>query len=205
MPYDSLEPSFEPMISRPPESSGMMIKGTAVASTLGAIERLHGPSAFHAVRSALPHDVRAVLTSEPVMPMRWYPVEVLASVHAAVRDVVGHGDWKASHALGMAAAREDFKNLYAVVIRLLDATTVWTRMERMWGLYNSRGRFQWLELRPGGMHAIIRDVSGYNPGMWQSVAGRGQQVITMTGAKAADVRLVRSSGTEAEFEGDWVE
>jgi hypothetical protein len=184
---------------------GMQIKGSAVASTLRAIERLHGPAGGLAVRSALPPHLRAMLENDPVLPMRWYPVELVASLHVAVRDVVGQGKWTASHALGITAAREDFSNLYAVIIRMLDATTAWSRMERMWTLYNSRGRFEWLELKPGAMHAIIRDVWGYNDGMWQAVAGRGQQLMTMTGARGADIRVVCSAPTEAEFEGMWLE
>jgi hypothetical protein len=183
----------------------MQIKGTAIASTLRAIEKLHGPAGIGAVRSALVPDARAVLESDPILPVRWYPIDVLAAVHVAVKDVVGHGDWHASHALGVTAAREDFRNLYAVIIRVLDTTTVWSRMERMWTLYNSRGRFEWLDLRPGAMHCIIHDVSGYNEGMWHAVAGRGQQLMTMTGAKGADVRLLRGGPTQAEFEGMWLE
>jgi hypothetical protein len=183
----------------------MQIKGSAIASTLRAIDKLHGPAGGVAVRSALPVDVRDVLESDPVLPVRWYPIEVLAAVHVAVRDVLGHGDWHASHALGITAAREDFNNLYAVIIRVINTTTVWSRMERMWTLYNSRGRFEWIELRAGAMHAIIHDVSGYNEGMWHAVAGRGQQLMTMTGAKGADVRLVRGGPTQGEFEGIWLE
>jgi hypothetical protein len=55
------------------------------------------------------------------------------------------------------------------------------------------------------MHCIIRDVSGYNAGMWNAVAGRGQQLIVMTGAKGADVHLLRSTETEGEFDGTWLE
>lgn len=183
----------------------MTLKGTALSSTLGAIEHVHGASGLAAVRAALPTAVRRLIDDEPILAVRWYPVEIVAALHVAVRDVVGHGDWSASHALGMAAAREDFKNLYRIVIRALTPTTVWSRMERMWTLYNSRGKFTWIERKPGSVHVIIRDVAGYNPGMWNAVAGRGQQVILMTGAKAANVAVVRSTESEGEFEGLWFE
>lgn len=183
----------------------MELKGSALASTLRAIERLHGTAGYHAVRLALPAHVRSVLEDGPVLPMRWYPVEVVAAVHDGVRVVLGHGGWELSHALGKEAAREDFSNIYAVVIRVLQPSTVWSRMERMWRIYNSRGHFHWIDLGPGYMHAIIRDVSGYNPGMWNAVAGRGQQVVSMTGAKGADVHVVRSTPSEGELEGMWLE
>ena len=144
--------SVDPKLAPAPMSLAlgpMQLKGTAVASTLRAIERLHGLTGAAAVRAALPAAMRHILDDDPVLAVRWYPVELVASLHVAVRDVVGHGDWKASHALGMTAAREDFKNLYRIAIRALNATTVWTRMERMWTLYNSRGSFHWLELKPG--------------------------------------------------------
>jgi hypothetical protein len=184
--------------------SRMLLKGTALMSTLRAIEDLHGKSAVVAVRAALTPDSRQLL-DEPLLPVRWYPVELLSGIHVAVRDLVGHGDWRASHALGMAAAKLDFGNLYRVVIRALNATTVWSRMERMWGLYNSRGKFEWIDLKRGNMHCIIRDVAGYNGGMWNAVAGRGEQVVLMTGAKTADVHVIRWTETQAEFDGVWVE
>jgi hypothetical protein len=146
-----------------------------------------------------------MLDNDPVLPVRWYPIELVAGIHLAFRDVAGHGDWRGSHALGILAAREDFKNLYAILIRALDAMSVWTRMERMWTLYNSRGSFEWIELRHGSMHCFIRGVSGYNPGMWHAVAGRGQQLIGMTGAKGADVRMLKSTDTEGEFDATWLE
>lgn len=191
--------------SRPRAAGPMMVKGSAVASTLRAVEKLHGPAAVLAVRAALPAHVRAVLDEHPVLPVRWYPVEVLAGIHVGVHDILGHGDWSRSHAIGVTAAREDFGNIYAVAIRALDAITVWNKIERMWTLYNSRGTFEWRELRRGSLHCFIRDVAGYNPGMWNAVAGRGQQLITMTGARGADVRVLRSTESEAEFDGTWLE
>lgn len=173
-------------------------------STLHAIEANHGKTAVLAVRAALPPDLRQML-DEPLLPMRWYPVALLAGVQRAVRDLLGHGDWHVSHALGIAAAKHDFGNLYKIVIRAVNATTVWARMERMWTLYNSRGRFEWLELKPGSVHCIVRDVDGFNGGMWNAVAGRAQQLLLMTGAKAADVKVVRHSEDQAEFEGLWLE
>jgi hypothetical protein len=178
----------------------MLLKGSALMSTLRAIEAVHGKAALAAVRAALAPDLRQLL-DEPLLPVRWYPVELLAGLHSAARDVVGRGDWHVSHALGMAASKHDFGNLYRIVIRAVNATTVWSRMERMWSLYNSRGAFEWLELKRGSMHAIIRDVSGYNGGMWNAVAGRGQQLILMTGAKTADVRVIRWTADHAEFDG----
>ena len=182
----------------------MMIKGSALASTLRAVEHRYGPAGLSAVRAALPHAVRALIEPSPI-PMRWYPVHTLAGIHVAVRDVLAHGSWDESHALGVAASRADFKNLYAVVIRMLNASRVWSRMERLWSIYNSRGTFEWLALGRGSMHCFIRGVDGYNLGMWNTVAGRGQQVVTMTGAKGSEVRVIRGSETEAEFKGMWLE
>ena len=55
-----------------------------------AIEQLHGAGSVEAVKAALPEWIRAEL--EPsVMPVNWYPVEVCAELHVAMRDVLGKG------------------------------------------------------------------------------------------------------------------
>jgi hypothetical protein len=183
----------------------MQIKGSAVASTLRAIERVHGKAGLGAVRATLPDHLRSIIQDDLVLPVRWYPVELVAAIHIGVRDALGQGDWEASRLLGVTAAREDFSSIYAVAVRVLDPNGIWSRMERMWSVYNSRGNFVWLAREPGCLHAIVRDVSGYNLGMWNAVAGRAQQLMTMTGTKAADVTVSNATAKQAEFQAMWLE
>ncbi|MGZ5969978.1 MAG: hypothetical protein ACXWP4_20035, partial [Polyangiales bacterium] len=91
-------------------------KGAAIKSTLAAIEKLYGAAAHRAVIEAVPADVRAMITPT-VIPVRWYPVEVSAAIHLALRDRFGHGSWEPSHAVGVEAARNEFTGIYRVFLR----------------------------------------------------------------------------------------
>src|SRR5262249_39288126 len=78
-------------------------KGAAIRGTLRALATLHGDGALAAVKAALRPEVRSQI--EPVvLATSWYPIEVSAAIHAAIREIVGRGSWAASHAIGYEAA-----------------------------------------------------------------------------------------------------
>jgi hypothetical protein len=183
----------------------MQIKGAAIRSTLAAIQQVRGRDGLAAVTRALPPEARTIALDQPPLAMGWYPVEVLAAIHVAVRDELAAGDWALSHKLGIEAAKIDFGHLYRLALRAVTPLSIWDRIERMWRTYNSRGRFRWVDRRPGIAHAIIQDVAGYNRGMWNAAAGRAEQLMLMAGARASEVRIVRASDSLSEFDAMWLE
>jgi hypothetical protein len=179
-------------------------KGTAVRSTLQAIARLHGSEALAQVTSALPADVRARI--EPhVLPVAWYPIEVSAAIHVAIRDLLGHGKWDASHAIGFEASKIDFNGIYRIFLRSLQYDTIWDRAQRAWVSYNSAGDIRWGERSPGGATGVITGVSGFNPGIWNAVAGRYQSLIVLSGARGASVEVKDATATGASLNALWLE
>lgn len=97
-------------------------KGAAIKSTLAAIEKLHGAAVQKELIASLPAEMRDRIT--PVLPVQWYPVEIVAAIHAAVRDRIGRGSWEASHAIGVEAARIDFTGIYRVFLRAVQYDTI---------------------------------------------------------------------------------
>jgi hypothetical protein len=179
-------------------------KGAAIKSTLTAIEKLYGAAAYRHVLDAIPEDIRAQITPT-VISVRWYPVEVSAAIHLALRDRVGRGSWEPSHAIGVEAARNEFTGIYRVFLRAVQYDTLWERMERAWSHYNSAGRLQWLEQKPGSMSVQIVGVSGFNPGIWQVIAGRTQELLHLSGARSPSCTPRDMSPTSARIEGIWLE
>jgi hypothetical protein len=183
----------------------MQVKGAAIRSTLAAIQQVRGRDALLAVSRAMPAEQRAIAFDQPPLAMGWYPVEVLAAVHVAVRDELAGGDWALSHKLGMEAAKIDFGHIYRLALRAVTPMSIWDRIERMWRTYNTRGRFRWVDRRPGIAHAILQDLSGYNRGMWNAAAGRAEQLMLMAGARAAEVRIIRATDSLCEYDAMWLE
>jgi hypothetical protein len=181
----------------------MNVRGAGLRSALLAIEQVHGPSAVEAVKAAMPEAARAQL--EPtILPVKWYPVEVSAQLHVAVRDVLGGGEWTVSHELGVAASRIDFTGVYRVLVRAAPYATIWDRAERAWQQYNSRGDARWVERTASSATGVIRSVHGYNMGLWQSVAGRTEGLLQMAGVKAASVTVLEGTAIGARIEAIWV-
>jgi hypothetical protein len=179
------------------------IKGVAIRGTIRAVEKLHGKDAVERVRAVLPARLRDPI--DKATTLEWYPVELSATLHAAVRDVLGNGTWDVSHALGREAARADFSGIYRTLMRAVQYDTVWDRMERAWQQYASAGDVAWYERGRGNAKAYISGVGGYNGGMWNSIAGRCEEMLHMSGARGASVVMVDPANTHCHFEALWLE
>jgi hypothetical protein len=179
-------------------------KGAAIRSTLQAVANLHGDAALTTIKERLPPAIRAQI--EPrVLPVAWYPVAVAAAIHDAIRVVVGDGHWKASHALGVEAARIDFTGVYRIFLRSMQYDTMWERAQRAWSSYNSQGEVRWVDPQPGHLAGIVTGVSGFNLGMWEAVGGRLEGLVTMSGARGAAVEVKEHSTATCRFDAMWLE
>ena len=174
-------------------------KGPALKSLLGAIERLHGHDGLEAVLRALPPEHEAEARAV-ILPVKWYPVSLLAAIHVAVRDVLGKGEWEESRRLGHEAAKIDFGGVYRVLLRTVRYDTVWDRIQLAWSHYNSQGEGKWIERRAGGATGIVTGVAGFNLGQWYSIAGRAERLLLLSGAKSAQVDVRDPKPESARFE-----
>jgi hypothetical protein len=178
------------------------MKGSAFRSTLAAIERVHGQRGLRAVLDALDPEARAAL--DHVLPVGFYPVSLAAALHEAIRNVLGFGSWEASRRLGHEAARIDYRGLSRLVLRAVHYDSVFARLEMIWRHYYTEGSFEWDHRREGFTRLTIRDARGFNEGMWQSVAGRAEELLRMTGSRAAEVALLDVSERSCTLEAMWL-
>lgn len=166
------------------------------------MEKLYGKTGVGLVREALPPEVRHEV--ETVLAVGWYPIEVVASIHLSIRDVLGKGSWQVSHRLGIEAAKIDFTGIYRVLLRAVQYDTLWERLSRAWAQYNSQGEVRWT-LNPGSATARITGVSGFNLGIWNAVAGRCEGMLTLAGVRAGTASVVEGSHTQAIIDATWLE
>jgi hypothetical protein len=182
----------------------MKQRGAALRSTLLSIEKLYGKQTLQAVKDAVPDEHRVRL-EEPALAVTWYPVEVSAALQVAIKNVIGRGTWNASHRIGVEAARVDFTGIYRVLLRAVQYDSIWDRMERAWAHYNSQGDAKWVDRGRGTATGRITGVTGFNPGIWQAVAGRAEGLLVLAGVRAASVSVAEGSERSARIEAVWLE
>ena len=181
----------------------MKLKGLGLKNTLIALEKLHGKEALERVREAMPARLRETIAQ--VLPLEWYPAELTAALHVAIRDTLGAGSWGESQRISREAAIVELTGVYRIILRVVQYDTVWDRMERMWPQYYDAGEARWVDRGRGHARAEFRGVAGFNEGMWGSVAGRIEILLEMTGARAAAVTVKNPSSTHATIEALWLE
>jgi hypothetical protein len=180
------------------------IKGVAVKNTLLGLEKLHGKEGLERVKGGMPPRLREQL--EALHPLEWYPVELTAALHVAIRDALGHGkSWRESHAISCAAAKIELTGVYRVILRAVQYDTIWDRMERMWGVYYDAGEAKWIDRGPGHATAVFSGVAGFNDGMWSSVAGRAEVLLGESGTRGSSLTIKETSSTRAVMEALWLE
>jgi hypothetical protein len=179
------------------------LKGVALKNTVAALEKLHGKAALERVKEAMAPRLRPQLAQ--VIALDWYPVELGAALHVAIRDVLGKGSWVESQRIANEAARLDLSGVYRVMLRAVQYDTVWDRMERMWPTFYDAGEAKWVDRGRGHATAQFIGVAGFNEGMWRSVAGRIEIMLEMTGARGQSVTLQSAASTHATMEALWLE
>jgi hypothetical protein len=179
------------------------LKGVGVKNSLIALEKLYGQEATARVKNAMPARLREMI--DGVLPLEWYPVEMTAALHVAIRDVLGTGGWEVSQRISGEAARIEIAGVYRLLVRAVQYDTVWDRMERAWRLYYDAGEVKWIDREAGHATAIIAGVAGFNTGMWYSVLGRVEQLLLASGARSVNVSIVESTSTHARIEALWLE
>jgi hypothetical protein len=179
------------------------LKGVALKNTLLAIEKLHGKAALERVRETMPARLRE--QTRQVLTLEWYPVEVVAALHVAIRDVLGGGTWGESQRLANEAGKIELSGVYRVVLRAVQYETVWDRMERFWHTFYDAGEAKWVDRGRGHATAQITGVAGFNEGMWRSVAGRIEVLLEATGARGQSVSVKTCTSTHATLDALWLE
>jgi hypothetical protein len=179
------------------------VKGIGLKHTVLALEKIHGKAGLERVKEAMPARLREQIGS--LHPLEWYPVELSAALHVAIRDALGGGSWSESQRISIVAAKLDIAGPYRVLMRAVQYDTVWDRMERMWSQYYDAGEARWVDRGHGHASAEFRGVAGFNDGMWWSIAGRVELLLGATGARGAAVDLKDPTSTRANLEALWLE
>lgn len=180
----------------------MHIKGTAIRSTLKALDAVAGCEAAVQVRAALSVDVRNELAAG-VIATKTHPVTTSAALHIAIRDVVGHGDCGINHRVGIEAARIDFGGIYSIFLRISEYEATLQRLAKAWRQYNSQGEVTWTTLGRGSASCRVEGTVGFNEPMWSAIAGRVAGILLLAGAATVDTRLTAWSAEGCELAVAW--
>jgi hypothetical protein len=182
-------------------STSVQIKGTALRSIFVGIERVGGKSALANVKAAIPPDVLEQM--ERVVPSGWYPIELSAALHHAIRKTSGQGTMQANFRIGIEAAKVDYSGVYRAVLWTMDPEAALRRLERSWRQYNSQGEAHWERLERGFGVCRIEGARGYHTAMWVAITGRIHGLLELCGAASVSVELGRNDATSCIFEARW--
>lgn len=180
----------------------MFVKGTAVRTTLAAIEEVYGAAGLDKVRAALPPEIATEL-SGLVLATKSYPISVAAAIQEAVRTELGQGTLQANRKVGAAAGRIDFGGVYRVFLRASSYEMLLGSLDRAFRQYNSQGRVSWERIEKGEADGSIREVTGYTEAMWAAIAGRLEALLLLSGAKSATATIHSTSPEHVELRLRW--
>ncbi len=186
------------------EASGFKLKGTGVRSTLAAAEKVVGAEGLARALDRLPSELRGMVDAG-ILSAGWYPVEINAGLHVAIHELYGKGGWEPNREIGRQAARSDFGGVYRVLLRTVSHATLWERVALAWRQYNSGGEARFAHPRPGEAYGIVTGAAGYNRGLWESVCGRLEVMLELTGVRASSVSLAEATPTSVRTEVLWLE
>lgn len=181
----------------------MQTKGTAIRALLAAIEQVYGAQGLRSVKQALTEEHRAAVDGV-VLPTTYYPIELAAAVHDAIKKLFGNGTTSANRRIGAEAARNDFRGVYKVFVRFMEFENVLKRGDSAFKQYNSQGEMTWSTLTATHAAGAVTGVRGWTEPMWVSLMGRFETILTLCGGRAATAKVVRFSDKDCVFELAWV-
>jgi hypothetical protein len=189
-------------LAAPHGPAGALVKGTALRSLLLGLEKATSRADAERVRAALPAVHRQAL--EPViLASKSYPLAVSAAIHEAIRTELGGGGCVINRRAGFEAASLDFRGVYGIFIRVADFQTTLRLMGRAWRRYNTHGDVHVRFHEGNAAQVHVDGVALYNEGMWSSIGGRAEAILTIAGAKKATAAIVAWSPTECDFQLRW--
>jgi hypothetical protein len=180
----------------------MLVKGTALRTTLASIEEVYGVAGLAKVRRALP-EAAAAAVDTGILASSSYPVSLAAALQDTVRSELGAGSLLANRRVGAAAGRIDFGGVYRVFLRASSYELLLRSMDRAFRQYNSRGTVKWSRIVTGEAEGTVSDVQGYTEPMWTAIAGRTESLLLLGGASIATAQITRFSAADADLQLRW--
>lgn len=165
------------------------MKGVAFRSVLAVLEELRGAPVVEAVIGQVTPE-QAEMLRYTIVNTGWYPISLYRALWASILRETGEGH-AIARTIGAAAIRRDIKGVYRVFFRALSAETAFALSSKLFPSYYDTGSVVVEERRKGHALAVYEGCVGFDRTMYEELAGSGEEIIRLAGAKEARMTIVR--------------
>jgi hypothetical protein len=167
--------------------SGQQVKGTGIIPVISYIKAHYGDEAWAGLVQRLPQPARDVL-SRRVMPITWYPHEVVAQLYDAICDEFGKGNPKFCWTVGKDAADYGLSLIYKFFLSFGSPMMFGSKGPEMWKTYYQPSTLEVLRNEKGAISLAIHDLQTSLAHLY-SVAGWMERAGELTGGKNIKVEV----------------
>lgn len=177
------------------------VKGQTFKSWFEVYERLFGASAKDALIATLPKDFVDALRFGAIVPSGWYPIHWYTTLYDAHDKLRGHAPGFARK-MGRLTTEQDFRGIYAFIVRLASPSTVFANTQRLIKLYIQHCDVMILSNSSTHARAQLR-VEGGTDEMWEEFTGGAEAILVVNGARDPSVSFSRVSESTIVVEATW--
>ena len=176
-------------------------KGTNFTGLLRALEALRGKAVREQVVRATRGPCGEALRSGDVVPVGWYPASWYVELHRATHEIT-HGGAPLARELGAHTVSQDFTTIHRMLVRVLGPRTVASHSHRIFQLYWRGGSIALTESREDLVVARFTGWRGFQPVLWEDLAGSVEALLTLVGARSVRSRVgaVSTDHADADIE-----
>ncbi len=164
-----------------------LAKGTAIIPEIVFVKTKYGERGWEQLLKQVSPLARQVL-SQKVLPVTWYPHEVLTSLLDTIVAMYGKGDPKFGHVVGKEGADYGLTLIHKIVFRLRSPALLASNGPEVWNMYYQPSTIEVTRNTPGWIALEVRGLET-TPAHLHAVAGWMERVAELTGGKNATVQV----------------
>ncbi|MCC6872877.1 MAG: hypothetical protein IT378_01110 [Sandaracinaceae bacterium] len=161
-------------------------KGIMLRNRVAMIEELFGGPKLQAVEARLKSELAEGLRYGTVLSGGWYPLAWLRDLHDAACAELGRGP-ELARELGYRGAMKNLRTVHRIFLSIMSPAGVLERSQRLFNAYFDGGVFEVASSTPRSAVARLRECWGFDPNVFEAVAGTSQAALEL--CRASDIRV----------------
>jgi len=163
------------------------VKGTTIIPEIVFVKTKHGEKGWEQVLERVSPLARSHL-SQKVLPITWYPHEVITSLLDTMVALYGNGDPRFGHQVGKEGADYGLTLIHRIILRLRSPALLASNGPEVWGMYYQPSTIEVVSNVPGAIAIEARGLKT-TPAHLYAIAGWMERVAELTGGKNATVQV----------------
>jgi hypothetical protein len=177
------------------------VKGQTFKSCFDVYERLFGSPVKDALIATLPKDLADALRFGAIVSSGWSPIHWYTTLYEAHDKLRGHSPGFARK-MGRLTTEQDFRGVYAFIVRLASPSTVFANAQRLLKLYVQQCSVTTVERSDTHVRTAIT-MQGSSDAMWEEFCGGSEAILLVNGAHEPHVTVTRTNDDSVVVHGAW--